>query len=1568
MNTKRRDLRSHAWLLPALFASFLFSCSSGLEGSDSKGTVDSARKARTNLGVAFDPCLRLSAPMSQVDAAGGVLPTLTGSGERPVAFFAFVTAADADDGDGLGMPLDPDAPADPNGDLDVFIAAIDSTAIDQRAFTYSIAGTMRHPRCVTCHQMNVDVVADPSALPPTPFLTQPHFPEGGGKPPLNDLSAATCAGCHFEDWKAPGPSFDLRRNSTADLFARAQVAPGGLNQHFRTDTRVLWALGNGQTPFGGAADDDHDGIDEPEDTDGVRRHTPGGAQGFIKRLDAWLETADPITGVPKFSSAAESVHDIVLASRDGAGVMAGDGRSFAPSLTYVPNPAFVVGVSDPTVIEYGTIFVAFASDATDMVAGGSVFTDIFRATIGVFEDAEGKIDLRYDTLGQLHVSTASGGGDATGDAGTPDISADGQRIAYGSTAVDAIASFSGACRPEVYVYDDALGQNFLVSRSRASATSPGNAGAINPALSPDGMAVAFESDATDYLPLGGDTNAARDVFYVMLDGLPAVGAPLRASAQSNGSEFAGHAHAPSIVHDAGNVKVAFAVRDVPLAPVASVTCPAVVVNLGADRDTYLDQKNSGSSFGNGTAIHVGRTGTDGNPAHERRGLIHFDIAGSIPAGSLINSVTLSMFLNQEAGSAGAGACPSPVPNTIELRPATVNWTESSTWNTMNANFGGISASTTVNGIGTKTWPTGGASDAFLVADVQNWLDNPGSNFGWMLKGTNVNCTAKQLRSSEGAPVPQLQIDYTPGGGFPEPSAGIVIADSDVFLRDTATNRTVQVNRIVGPDGTFEAEEFDIDGSPLFANAMNPVLSPYGNAIVFETSASNLDVVRPFDDNRTTDVVLVDLQQLDAQGFALPYVLSVTSDGGYGNDRSHSPMIAPFAPRTDAFPLGLAVFATRATNLGDSDPGDLDGDGIPENDNFIVSFLREGATVIADFEADPVEQGASRAVRFLNVSSGDPTSFEWDFGDGTPTSSAKSPTHSYATPGTYTVSLTVSGGLGTDSRTRTQYVTVRGPVVASFTSTKDATSAPDQPAAMDVPFGTNLVGVIDAADPDSELLLDLDSSASLENPTAFTWTLRPVNAGGAPIGPAQVVSNLANPTDVPIDSSGFFDLSLRAEGAGGIDTATQRLEIYRKVTAAFTADVEQGDADLTVNFTDTSTGDVAAAGAWLWDFGDGMTSTLQNPSHTFLGGVWPVTLTVTGRGGDVELSQVLNVVSFGDITSLFRIEPQPAGSVDGLLAGEAIGNEGVLVDFTNLSQEAGASALSYFWDFGNGTTSTLAEPTASFDTLNADEVQQFTIRLVASTNGVAPNDCTGQPAGTCDERTGVFTMYPQIDVEFNFTASFTDDPLFPEHMVDFGSGVVGDGLGTDPELRWLRSEPGGTVPSIVFATDVSDVVNTFEDAGDYAITLEVETNAPGGGRQTVQATPLTINVTATTFSDFYVQSVDPMSGARCTNCHAGPNPAAQLDWSAGGSFDPSAVWDLIVEDGAADPVFSRRCNTNRRLIEPFDAVNSVVYNVLRNPVGPLCSINMRINLPGDENRKNGSVAKLRSWISGGALND
>ena len=79
---------------------------------------------------------------------------------------------------------------------------------------------------------------------------------------------------------------------------------------------------------------------------------------------------------------------------------------------------------------------------------------------------------------------------------------------------------------------------------------------------------------------------------------------------------------------------------------------------------------------------------------------------------------------------------------------------------------------------------------------------------------------------------------------------------------------------------------------------------------------------------------------------------------------------------------------------------------------------------ADFEATPTQGKASLTVTFTDLSTGNPTSWEWDFdNDGTPDSTVQNTTHTYSNPGWYTVKLKVSDGTNSDTCVKEKYILV-----------------------------------------------------------------------------------------------------------------------------------------------------------------------------------------------------------------------------------------------------------------------------------------------------------------------------------------------------------------------------------------------------------------------------------------------------------------------------------------------------------------------------------------------------------------
>ncbi|RKY18681.1 MAG: hypothetical protein DRP63_01735 [Planctomycetota bacterium] len=93
-------------------------------------------------------------------------------------------------------------------------------------------------------------------------------------------------------------------------------------------------------------------------------------------------------------------------------------------------------------------------------------------------------------------------------------------------------------------------------------------------------------------------------------------------------------------------------------------------------------------------------------------------------------------------------------------------------------------------------------------------------------------------------------------------------------------------------------------------------------------------------------------------------------------------------------------------------------------DLVVQSGGSSTTLKADFEANPAYGTAPLTVTFTDKSTGNPTSWEWDFdNDGTPDSTQQSPTHTYNNPGWYTVKLTVSDGTNSNTCVKEKYIQV-----------------------------------------------------------------------------------------------------------------------------------------------------------------------------------------------------------------------------------------------------------------------------------------------------------------------------------------------------------------------------------------------------------------------------------------------------------------------------------------------------------------------------------------------------------------
>lgn len=492
-----------------------------------------------------------------------------------------------------------------------------------------------------------------------------------------------------------------------------------------------------------------------------------------------------------------------------------------------------------------------------------------------------------------------------------------------------------------------------------------------------------------------------------------------------------------------------------------------------------------------------------------------------------------------------------------------------------------------------------------------------------------------------------------------------------------------------------------------------------------------------------------------------------------------------------------------------------------------------AQVTADFSASTVSGCSPLIVNFQNLSTGSGLSYQWNLGNGN-TSVSMNPSASYITPGTYTITLTATGPGGSDTEVKTAFITVFTPATPNVSPSQTVGCYPFE------------VDFTDNSTPGSAAITSWSwdfgdgGTSNLQNPShtyttpgVFDITLLLVDANGCasnlsfndliesnnnrPIAqytgdptvtclPPSLVNftnsssggtgNLSyawdfgdgnTSTDIEPSNTYFnagnFDVSLTVTdelGCSDTQTDVDYIVIVDNITIDFTVPnttVCLGDS---VVFEDISS---PAASSWMWDFGDGSTSTLQFPSHTYASaGNYTVSFTgsysSTCEGTEMKTSYItVSEVPVADFSS-------------NVTAGCQIPFD---VQFVNNS--TGIGALTYSWDFGDGNVSSASDPTNSYLNAGSYEVSLTTTNTNGCSNTLSIPDNINIAATTADFVPDVFGFCQPLEVNFSdLSASGT---TIVGYEWDFGDG----GTSNIQNPTYIYADTGIFDVSLVITNDL-----------------------------------------------------------------------------------------------------------------------------------------------------------------------
>ncbi len=449
---------------------------------------------------------------------------------------------------------------------------------------------------------------------------------------------------------------------------------------------------------------------------------------------------------------------------------------------------------------------------------------------------------------------------------------------------------------------------------------------------------------------------------------------------------------------------------------------------------------------------------------------------------------------------------------------------------------------------------------------------------------------------------------------------------------------------------------------------------------------------------------------------------------------------------------------------------------------------------ADFTAGPLTSCINTQLVVFNNLSVNASSYIWDFGDGS-SSALTNPSHAYTTPGIYNVKLIATDAYGcNDIKIRNSYITIHPKPVSAFSAS---------------PTSACQLGQV------------FNFTSASPGSTSYLW-----NFGDG------TTSTQANPTKT-YTAFGAYTITLVVTNSNGCkDTLikTNYINIQNNLPASFTSNSTMGCPPYTISFASTT----ANATSWNWNFGNGLTSTLENPSSIYSTvGNFNVSLTTTSASGCTSSVSMPNYISM------------QAGPTSNFSASTVVGCKPLSVTFTNSS----TNGNTYLWDFGNGQTSTLPNPTVLFNNAGNFSITLTTI----SANG-------------CEDIKTISNMILVRQSSANFTASpITGCPALTVNFTCANSG-------SNNQWDWNFGDPASGAAN---TSTLQNPTHIYSAIGNYTVSL-ITTNSFGCKDTIIRSN--------------YVKVVNPTSSYTppAPNYQCAPYTAQCLDPTTGSS---GWLWDF-----------------------------------------------------------------------------
>jgi len=408
---------------------------------------------------------------------------------------------------------------------------------------------------------------------------------------------------------------------------------------------------------------------------------------------------------------------------------------------------------------------------------------------------------------------------------------------------------------------------------------------------------------------------------------------------------------------------------------------------------------------------------------------------------------------------------------------------------------------------------------------------------------------------------------------------------------------------------------------------------------------------------------------------------------------------------------------------------------------------------------------------------------WNFGDGSSQTvlfpNQPEVTHAYAASGNYNVTLTVKTSDSCQA-SFSRIITVNSQPAAAFTADAGCAGMPTQ-------------------------FNDISTAAGSFIESRL-WNFGDPGSGNAN------TSSLQNPTHI-YNNAGTYNVSLIVtNGFGCSDTVVQVITINTAPVIDFS--ITAGCSGDTTQFNSSAYVNMATTQSWLWQFGDGYTSTLPDPAHIYAqSGTFTVTLTIT------------------DVSGCTATRTQPVTITPAPIAGFSVSVPGCsnsAVTFNDLSNGNGGTISTWHWTFGDGHDTTYTSFTPAI-THTYSQASAFSVTLTVYTQ----NGCEN-------------TRQQNIMISPSPVAGFAYQNTCEGMATQFNDQSVAGGGLTIVAWNWNFGDPASGVAN---TSALKDPAHTFTAPGTFQVTL-VATNAAGCS----DSAQLTVTISLKPGVDFYTGTI------------------------------------------------------------------------------------------------------------------